>query len=143
MGNYAYLAGIVDGEGTITIVRHIQHQRTHYVLRPWLTVPNTHLGLIKKLEADFGGSSIFEYKAAGERHRACHLWRVMGQADILRLVQNMRPYLLVKAPHADVMVKFLHCRIRRREELGGNPPYSEEEFELQREIRLLNRRGIF
>lgn len=134
MKNYAYLAGLIDGEGTITIYKHKQHKRPTFQLRPRVVVANTHMPMLHSLVRDYGGTLIKNGKPSSPR--PCFLWRVFSQADIERILVGVRPYLIIKAVHADLMMRFIDLR-----KAVGRAPYGKVEEFCYQEIRRLNQRG--
>lgn len=135
MKSYAYLAGLIDGEGTITIYKHRQHQRPTFQFRPRIVVTNTSMPLMQSLIRDYGGSIILNYRREG-KNKPCFLWRVFSQADIERVITGVRPYLIIKAAHADLMMRFIDLR-----KSVGRAAYGKVEEFCYQEIRRLNKRG--
>lgn len=133
----AYLAGIIDGEGTITIHRHKQHGRVTYQLRPRLIVSNTDMRLMRHLEGRYGGRIVAAQPKP--RHKQAFLWRVCGMADILKLVEDVRPHLIVKAAQADAMLSFIRSRAAKNAVKAG-APYSDAEMAAYWTMFTLNRR---
>lgn len=56
----AYLSGVIDGEGTITIMKNQQYQRNTIQFRVCLTVGNTNKELIEWIQSEFGGTISFQ-----------------------------------------------------------------------------------
>ncbi len=142
MTDYAYLAGIVDGEGTITIHRHRQHNRDSYQLRPRLIVANNHRGLLDALAERHGGSVISQPIPRGVRRSPSFIWRVCSTDDILRLARAMRPHLIVKAAQADIMIAYLESRLTARIAARRAGPYTDENLASYEAIRALNDREV-
>lgn len=137
----AYLAGIVDGEGTITIHRHQFYKRGTYQLRPRLIVSNTNLRLLNHLR-DVHGGTIISNRAATARRSESFLWRIFSIDEIYRIVLAIRPFLLVKDRQADVMLAFLRSRKGAQRSASWYEPYTEVDWDCFRQIETLNRRAI-
>lgn len=142
----AYLAGIIDGEGTITIHRHRQHNRPTYQMRPRLIVSNTNRLLLGELQRRHGGTVITnnQRKKHKPHHKDVYLWRVCGTDELFALIQKLRPHLIVKGALAEVMLKYLASRQQaRREALEARtrqPPYSKAEIAAYETMCDMNRR---
>ena len=102
----AYLAGIIDGEGTVGIVRTKPNQRTaqinyrHYAYMS--------LGMVEKqipdlLKEVFGGC-VNEERVHGMR--SVWRWHKTGRDDLIRLLNDLLPYLRIKRPQAELVIDF-------------------------------------
>ena len=110
--DWAYLAGVVDGEGSITL----KFNGTSYTLN--LRVHNTDLILITWIRDVFGGSIVsWQPKESGLRRKVCYAnsWNGKFALPILRGVQ---PYLKVenKVSRAKQVIIF---------EEGNNPDLND------------------
>ncbi len=137
----AYLAGIIDGEGSIAISPSGSRPSYPYNLYPRLRVGNTDLGLIEWLANNFGGS----YGKTGTtngRHKRLYNWTITGQAAI-DLLTTVRPWLLVKQQQAWLSCEFWAQRNTtntRRDGVSGEEKALREGFLLA--SRYLNQRGV-
>lgn len=131
----AYLAGIIDGEGTITITRHRQYQRPHWVCKTFLWVSNTNPRLIRTLKKRHDGA-IGCTTRAEKNHKDALYWRVMAHERIYSILDSCLPYLIIKRRQAEIMLKFIESR-RARYRLQ----YSKRELQMQARIRKMNERG--
>lgn len=97
----AYLAGIVDGEGSISLTKNNSSSKFRSVN---LSVANTDEGLINFLLSTFGGN-IIKRTTRKEHHRQAFVWQVRGDAAI-RLLSLILPYLQteVKRDRAELLV---------------------------------------
>jgi len=111
--NLAYLAGILDGEGSISILKAMEARRNwrpRYSLR--LSVDNTSAILIDWLQKNFDGH-IHKRKSRRDsrenvnvaNHQKAFFWYCGGNkaSDILSLCL---PYLMVKKEVAKIALKF-------------------------------------
>jgi hypothetical protein len=133
---YAYLAAMIDGEGTITIHCHPQHNRNTLALRPRVIVVNTNEFMLMTLRNRHGGTVKVHRPSVGNA-RECFLWRLCALPDILTVLRGIEPYLLVKREHVRAMLEFGDLRMNRR-----GKPYQEDEFKIVRRLRDMNRRGV-
>ncbi len=121
---WAYLAGIIDGEGTITINRHKQY------LVPSLQVSNTSYSLMETM------ISWGFWKTVTRNTRGVRAWRIqLGGWQIEPILISLRPYLIIKKEHCDLVLQFLTLRKQFHKFL------TPEMQEIHQKIRLLNKRG--
>ena len=113
----AYLAGLIDADGTISAQVNSQRNRdgSRRMPVPMVLVVNTDLELIAWLKKVIGYGCSHETKAKPtrpgqnmENWRPVHRFQITGRSAIT-LVGRVRPYLRVKAEKADLMVRF-PCR---------------------------------
>ena len=99
-----YLAGILDGEGSIGI-EHLSPRKnrpkSYYVCR--LTVVNTDLILMNWLKDTFEGQ--FDTRKRVEHHKICHRWHIFGH-DLEKVLKAVRPFLKLKCRQADIVLKY-------------------------------------
>lgn len=107
---YAYLAGIIDGEGSITI-RKVTSKKTLALTKrksPWYH-PAVSLGMMWEgipalLYDTFGGSC---YTERAPSHRTLYRWALMGNKQIVPVLKALLPYLRVKQEQALMLLEFL------------------------------------
>lgn len=103
----AWAAGIVDGEGCISIsVTNPHGQSISPTYKLSLTVSMTNFKTIERLHEIFGVGCLYEYEPSPKmgRMRSKRIV-VLGRrvCDVLRLI---RPYMVTKAYYADVAMEF-------------------------------------
>ncbi len=105
---YAWAAGFIDGEGTITLKRYKSRYATrkiHY--QPFVSLAQAnhdgHYQGVEKLKEIFGGS-LSRYKAVPPRKETL-AWCVVSR-DAVDCLKKIRPYLIVKAKHADLLISY-------------------------------------
>ena len=102
----AYMAGIVDGEGSIIIYRRKSKKYKPKVGQMKVVVSNTDRTLMDFLQLYFGGS------IATDRHREkpCYLWTVASK-KALCFLEAIEPFIRVKKLQAQVAIEFQHKRL--------------------------------
>lgn len=141
--NLAYLAGLMDGEGSIFVqrvkTRSPKMSRTGYHYRGGFAVSMTDLKIIKWCAEMTGCGAISSPKRCKKHHRPGHRWSVWSQqASALLLL--LLPYLKLKKPNAENFIAF-------QSRMGwfgtpGNPKSEIRRRERHRQISLkLNKRG--
>lgn len=138
----AYLAGIIDGEGTITIARAPRNDTKHRIPYhiPHVKVCNTNKELIDWIHAKFGGRNNNTRQANTKWSTLYYIrWNCGKARDLLEAVL---PYLRVKKVQATVVLDFIK-RMNKRSFTGVM--LSEEERDIREQMYLLvtklNKRG--
>jgi len=127
---YAYLAGIIDGEGCLTIGAGRKGKVTNY--NSIIMIASTNEKLIQWLQTNFGGNY---YKAGrvSEKWKQAYIWRFLKKKDIEQLLLAVLPYLIIKREQAILLLEFV--RLPRYQETP------EKREELYQKIKVLNKRG--
>lgn len=117
---YGWLAGIIDGEGSISINRSLSH-RTTIVYCARVQVPNTNQLIIDKARSIFdrlGAKGHVEKRQYGNnmRWKICSIITLNSAKDIEILLPLIIPYLVGKKRHAEILYRFVHSRLQRRSE---------------------------
>lgn len=94
----AYLAGIVDGEGTVTLAKH--HRNETPV--PYVAIANNNLEMLKWVKTRAGGIIIHKRRRL-VYHKESYAWSVR-QARALRFLKDIRPFLIVKKQQASLIL---------------------------------------
>lgn len=85
----AYLAGIIDGEGTITLTRGLKSDRFRALV---MSVANTDLSMINYLKDTYGGRTSKRNRLTATHHMAAFDWRVERRKAV-ELLEGIYPYL--------------------------------------------------
>ena len=91
---YAYLAALIDGEGSI--IFGSKSQRI-------VTVANTDYGLMEWLQSNFGGN-IRIGRAEGARRKTQYKWDLSQRLDVKLLLTSVMPFLVIKREKAVKML---------------------------------------
>lgn len=128
---FSYLAGIIDGEGCLTIGAGRKGNVTNY--NSVIVVASTNEKLIQWLQHNFGGNY---YKAGREvpNCKPAFIWRFLKKAEIEKLLLAILPYLIIKREQAIALLEFV--RLPRYLE---NPDAREAIYQ---RLKLLNKRGM-
>lgn len=136
-----YMAGIIDGEGTITI--NGWKWRTCAGV-PRIEVTNTDERLTDWLEKTFGGH-VTPNDDGNLNHKKRYIWYLNGKQTVI-LCQILIPYLKLKKEQSILVAEFYtKRRLRERRENGTWKRLTEEERQRRRviakQIFELNKKG--
>ncbi len=144
--DYAYFAGIVDGEGTISISRITTRRNGHvyFSYAPHLSISNTDFDMIKSLESRFGGGIVRVAPPSNKRwKRDNRLY--FRREEMLAILPRIIPYLTSKKRKAELLLEYMTTRTEnvRRDENGHfvGIPLTKRQKKIIAEIRKKNRRG--
>lgn len=103
----AYLAGMIDGDGYISIVRSVRGGKEYFGAQIGIagTRPEPH-----NLAASIWGGVVSRYKPANPKHRDQFQWSRQGAAAA-EAIKAIEPFLLIKKDHAALALE-LHEHVR-------------------------------
>jgi len=149
----AYLAGLIDGEGNFSLVKHVNKTSRGWNYQPTLGVSNTDVRLLKwcKTVTGCGGFWHKDYKNRNKNHKKPFAWHVYNMEDVDKIIVAVFPYLKSKVDQALLLGEFCVLRLhqhqnwkRQRDKGGrfikGKLPYIERQHEIFRELKELNHR---
>ena len=98
---HAYLAGLIDGEGTITITKEKANSKFKM---PVVSVASTTIELLNAFVNNYGGV-ISNKKLYKEHHKPSFSWRLTNQKALI-LLNDVLPYMLepVKIYRAKLLI---------------------------------------
>lgn len=138
----AYVAGMIDGEGTISIVTHKTKTRRGQAFVANVCIANTDLPLLESLVETMGNGQIDVCGQLFSNHKTGYKLR-LSIMQVRHILPQIRPYLRLKARQADLVIEYFALQDRGR--LGGHVGVSDDDWpraiELFREMRALNQRG--
>lgn len=103
----AFMAGIVDGEGSIYIGNFSSNPKTgHKYYQTNIEVTNTNKPLMEWINNTFGGrlSTYTPKQTPHNSRRTVYRWIATGER-VTHLCEIMYPYLVAKKPQAEIMIK--------------------------------------
>jgi hypothetical protein len=106
----AYLAGIMDGEGSFYIGRDHRREKC---FNSRLYVVNTDERLIKWLQENFTGLTYSRTSPKNPKWKMKYEW-VARKSEILPICEAIYPFLICKREQAEVMIKFRETFKERR-----------------------------
>jgi len=152
---YAYLAGFIDADGSITIVtaNSIRKTKTGDVkqcqFRVKLSAHNCKIDPINLLKQEFGGGKLrFKKTGKAKEHanwRPCYEW-IITNNQAAHALKCMLPYLTIKKEQANLCLeldslKKKYSASTRRWNKELNSDLNKKFQELKNKINILNKRG--
>jgi len=107
-----YVAGIVDGEGSITLAIQCGYHR-----RVRVSVPQSGLDgltLLESLRADTGLGRVSPHPSKRPRRLPAYRWIIDRQVECLMLLRTISPFLRLKRRSAEVAIALLEEKARLR-----------------------------
>lgn len=92
----AYLAGMIDGDGFITITRSVRKGKEYF--GPQVGIAGTRREP-HDLAASLWGGKVCAHTPKNPAHRTQFQWQRMGKAAV-PILESLIPYLLIKKDHA-------------------------------------------
>lgn len=129
----AYLAGLIDGEGCLSISRV-----GNYGYGASIIIKMTNEEVIKWVHINFGGCLSKESRKAPQE--TIYSWQLNTRAEILNLLRALQPYLKVKKVNAKVVAGFC-LRFPDARRLGVVKEDISEKYKYYKVAQALNSRG--
>ena len=130
----AYLAGLVDGEGTVTLMKHHGNETP----TPNATIANNNLELLEWVKTKVGGMVVSK-KRRLPHHSNSYAW-VIRQDRAIRFLEEIKQYLIVKRQQAELITTTYKLVTHRAGRY--TPEMLAKKNELVAKIRELNQRQV-
>ena len=142
MINWSYIAGFLDGEGSLTITKHKRSSsKTRLVSR--IDFYNSNEKVIKKIQKFLEKYEInckIYKRQLDKKWKFVFSLKILRLEDQFRLLEYIKNKLIVKTEQYKVLFNFLKIRINKIKKKEYD--FSEEEFKLQEKIHHMNGRGF-
>ena len=126
----AYAAGLIDGEGCIRLRKNTSKDLSYV---PEIKIGMTDIRPLAFMCRLYKGNLGVEKKVVGQKK--VFRWTCSSRKDIKPLLEDIVPFLLVKAPQATLLLEYMH-RFKR---YGQYPPEQREVY--FQALTALNYRG--
>jgi hypothetical protein len=130
----SYVAGIIDGEGAITLYRS---PNGYFQFR--VSVSNTNKELLDRIRADFGGLEVRAMGNTNPHARTSYQWSINGR-DCIPILEETLPFLIVKRKHAELGLEFLK-ECSRGPGRSASPEQMARAAEIAQEMKKHNMKG--
>ena len=137
----AYAAGLIDGEGCVTVeAPGVDSSGRWKAGRVRIVVAMTTPDVLRWLKRTFGGC-FQERKSIQPRQQPVHYWAVTGKSAGL-LLEHLLPYMRVKGPQAEVAIAFYRAQLPHTTGKWVDPEYVALLMDLKAQMLELNKRGV-
>jgi hypothetical protein len=138
----AYVAGLIDGEGTVTANLRPSPRTGRDGLHYRIMLSNSHHETIRWLGQHYGGK-VYMPRARNAKHKALATWYI-GSVDAVAVLIRVLPYLRIKRRQARIVLLlsrlgYVYGRAGHREVSDSR---RRRRVVLVEEISRLNHRGI-
>lgn len=120
----AYLAGIIDGEGTVFLARSGKRRTVR------LSFYSTCREIVDWAHSRIGGSIVF-HPSRHVQHADGWEWRVHSLSHAARVARAVLPYSIIKCKKLEAMISYCEHRLR-----NIRAPYDEVDEKLERQLKL-------
>lgn len=123
---FAYVAGLIDGEGTITLSKGKKTDRFRY---PCISLTSTSKELVQVLRDNFGGT-VCNHKTYKSHHKPSWSWSI-SHDRCLTLLENIRPYMLEirKCQRVDLLLSEYKSLTKRNGKYSSDDIQRKFDFE--------------
>lgn len=111
-----WLAGFIDGEGTIGIYKH-RNEEVQLQVR----VSSIDVGVMNIIADITHLGHITDVVSSNPKAKLLRCWALTAAADIYLLLVKLLPYLLIKRPQAEMMIEY--CRGKLSDTPSHNADY--------------------
>jgi hypothetical protein len=135
----AYVAGFIDGEGSIYMVKERRPENcSGFRYGTGLVVSQCHLGSLEAIRSMTRNGRIISEKKRMSHHK--DIWKLSWTPNQMRhILPQLLPYLIVKHRQAVLALQMLSL-VEGTNNYGKNN--TKEQHEIYEQIRALNKRGL-
>lgn len=104
----AYAAGLIDGEGSITV--RCDSKKSRYTVLVQMTLAAKATALLNALMQAYGGS-VMPRAGRKETESATVHWQISNKS-VICILRRLRPYIRLKAPHVETCIQLLETEFQ-------------------------------
>lgn len=135
-----YIAGIIDGEGTICLSKCVWKHRNEAYFRPFIKIANTNLEMLIAVQKMVGCGAVVLESVKTDKWRACYTIRFSANM-IRKFLPEITDSLIIKKQQALLLNDFLKFSNRSNGRNYKSLNRDKYNFYYQ-EIKRLNTRGV-
>lgn len=134
--NWSYLAGLIDGEGSVMLNGGGYLDGIPRALCPSVAIYNNHRGVLEQAQGLMGGH-IYAPRIREAGRNPSYQLILRSLNPVLLTLRKLRPELIIKQPHADLVIGFCEHRLSLLGS-GKDRRYGEIDFDFVLRMRVLN-----
>lgn len=100
----AYIAGLIDGDGSISLIRENRVSDSKYY--PCIQLSNVFEGMIDFLHQTFGGCKKIKSRQSHAK-KLQYVWNVRGIESCKKMIEKIMPFLVLKKKQAKKLLNFV------------------------------------
>ena len=131
-----YIAGYVDGEGYIGLVKRTSPGKSGIAIRPVVQIGNTHLETLKKIKEVFPNSWLTEGVWTKRQTKASYTLKFGTMRQVIGVLSEITPYLVEKKGRAEIVLKW--CRGR----IGKRKLYTNNDWKIYESLKVYKNREV-
>lgn len=141
---WAYLAGLIDGEGSFVIqktavekiAKSCKSKTTKYLA--YFCIGMVDKAPLELIQETIGSGKVYEERVPERRS----IWRIRfaGRIKLMPFIKNLLPYLIVKKKQAELMLEFCENWSSPKNENGKRAQVSEKELQRREDAYLKMRK---
>lgn len=137
---WAWLAGIIDSEGTISVykVRIKTHCRRGFNWLPTIQISNNSKEFLETIQKVLGFGKVWFRKKHSTNKRNSYNFRFYGAKRVINFLDKLAPFLIIKKKHHELMREFASLIAEHR---PFHTPHDEKLEQIYQRFREINRRG--
>jgi len=138
------MAGMVDGEGYLGLLRHNRKDRKQYMYRPVLAITSTDKEVIEWMKNSFGGYIGVRKDTRNTGRKTTYDWKICD-TGMRWFLLKIKPYLRIKKERAELLNQIIKRIIWWKENRKGvknSDEYWKEMDILYWQLRKLNKKGF-
>jgi len=126
---YAYLAGILDGEGCLRISRTNQKDMVNPYFQASIQVGMQDKRVLEMFKTTFGGSIYKDRTVNGKL--PVYRWRINSKRGSIKCLKKLMPYLITKREQAEILLSFCKNTPPPKKRSAG---LSQEQLKLREDL---------
>lgn len=107
----AYIAGLIDGEGTISLNKSTEkaHPTWNPKYTPYISFTNTNLEALELVGRFFDSNTRHHVGSQDgfKGHKQCFRVVKSGKENVKKLLEKLLPYLLIKRKQAELLIEYI------------------------------------
>jgi len=130
-GEWGYLAGIIDGDGSIGV------QICTRTIRPIIIISNTDINFIKWISNKLSVKYYPIKETKGYNKKVLYEVTIAGYSKVYQILKHCLPYLKIKRKHAEIVLKMIEIR----KKMKVRTAYPKEFLDLAVKLKELSSRN--